>query len=478
MDIKTRFGLLVCLMGLVVLSGCGFLWPENESSDEAACDPGRTTCGDVCVDISADIQNCGACGNVCGSNADCEDGVCTEREPCQPGECPSGQFCDASSGACRVGCLSDSDCTGDRVCDVEARQCVCDSGQHACRDTMCCQVLDETVRQLTGVEYRSLDLALGPDGRSHMVTQRAESNDVDYLVADTNDGYEAEPVALADTPEAIPGGQTLTVDASGRPHVALLTVDTSELATLQHATPDGDGWSIDRVATTSQGSAIPSIVAPSAGSIALAYRSVGPDFSSFELLYFANDGGGWEGPRLHDDEFLGAPQLAVDREYSVKMAFWDDRTGSLSVVDPLEPNEGPTLNTGTIIRAPSLAFDTDNHPHVVFWDMEYQEVVYAAYDGDEWHTERIGEIRFGADPRLVLDSNDRPHVVYVHEASSEVIYTRRVDDAWRYALVGRTVEGNDISSDRWVDIAITDDDVVVLAYLEWDGAVAEMRLDP
>lgn len=455
MDMKIRIIVLACLFGIAALSGCGYLFSADESEGDR-CEPGDTECREDCVD-----------------------GDCDQREPCQPGECADGEVCDESSGYCREGCLSDADCIDERFCDTDAKRCVCPSGLAECLGSMCCEVVDGESRQLAGADYRSLDLALGPDGRSHLVAQHSESNDVDYLLADTEDSYEAEPVAFADTPESIPGGQTLAVDQTGQPHIALLAVEGSHTASLQHATPSGGGWRVERVADTSEGSAIPSIVAPTAESVAIAYRGVRSDLlHRSHVLYVANDGGGWEESRLSREDFTGAPQLAVDRDGVVKMAFWDVRTESLRVIDPRQPEGGPGLASDMLIRAPSVAFDSNNRPHVVFWEFVEQQLVYAVFDGDAWQTERIGENRFGADPRLALDSGDRPHIVYVHEASNEVIWARRQDGAWQYSLVGRTVDGSYISSDRWVDIEITADDVVVIAYLESDGAVSEVRLEP
>ena len=40
------------------------------------CPVGRTLCTSRCVDTLTDSNNCGACGNVCGTGTSCAGGVC------------------------------------------------------------------------------------------------------------------------------------------------------------------------------------------------------------------------------------------------------------------------------------------------------------------------------------------------------------------------------------------------------------------
>jgi hypothetical protein len=49
---------------------------DRPSADFLCTAQGLTNCGGVCVDVSADPYNCGACGSVCGAGATCSGGAC------------------------------------------------------------------------------------------------------------------------------------------------------------------------------------------------------------------------------------------------------------------------------------------------------------------------------------------------------------------------------------------------------------------
>ncbi|KAM7201242.1 hypothetical protein V8F20_004988 [Naviculisporaceae sp. PSN 640] len=108
-----------------------------------------TICNGACVDTQTDVNNCGTCGNVCGSEQYCNAGVCAAIYPtCEvPFQCggpvppctepngPPGTFCFCATGPSRpenlcldIGppsttfcgalpaCASDSDCSADSFC--------------------------------------------------------------------------------------------------------------------------------------------------------------------------------------------------------------------------------------------------------------------------------------------------------------------------------------------------------------------------
>ncbi len=81
----------------------------------SGCSTAKTLCGQVCVDVSADDSNCGACGTVCGAGKTCAQGSCVAT-------CPSGEVC-SPSGVCVSGCPN-----GGKVCGAVASnatgQCV------------------------------------------------------------------------------------------------------------------------------------------------------------------------------------------------------------------------------------------------------------------------------------------------------------------------------------------------------------------
>jgi hypothetical protein len=83
-------------------------------------DPGPTCteplslCGDVCVDLASDPNNCGVCGNVCATGELCSAGTCTSV--CAAGLTQCGQSCvDLNTdilncGSCGAACLAGQTC--------------------------------------------------------------------------------------------------------------------------------------------------------------------------------------------------------------------------------------------------------------------------------------------------------------------------------------------------------------------------------
>src|SRR5262245_56252755 len=79
-----------------------------------ACEAGLTECGSGCIDLDVDRLNCGACGNACGTDRVCTDGVCVLR--CAPprlecaGTCVDVRSSTAHCGACGAACVTGEVC--------------------------------------------------------------------------------------------------------------------------------------------------------------------------------------------------------------------------------------------------------------------------------------------------------------------------------------------------------------------------------
>ncbi len=106
-----------------------------------ACSPGTTRCDDVCANTKRDPLNCGQCGNACPDAQECLDGACAPEATV----CPDGQtLCDDACvnlqtdinncGACGIGCAGGEECAGG-VCKTAA-EIGCPEGQLLCGD-MC-----------------------------------------------------------------------------------------------------------------------------------------------------------------------------------------------------------------------------------------------------------------------------------------------------------------------------------------------------
>lgn len=162
------------LLGLVFCAGIALTTAGCPGSGETDCLD--TLCGEACVNINFDSQNCGACGTACTAEQRCEAGSCvsacasplvscsgfcvdTSRNPDNCGSCgnacTSGQQC--QSGACSGGGGCDpglTDCSGtcvdtrtsaahcgrcnnpcDGVCSGGTCGTSCETGETECNST-------------------------------------------------------------------------------------------------------------------------------------------------------------------------------------------------------------------------------------------------------------------------------------------------------------------------------------------------------
>src|SRR5215207_1839855 len=119
----------------------------SAQGDASTCESGLTDCGGTCVDLQSDLNNCGACGEICESGlvpVECRSGVC-ERANCPIGitYCGIADGCrDLTSdsghcGACANACASGV-CSGG-VCAAGGGTCA--EGQADCNGicvSTCC----------------------------------------------------------------------------------------------------------------------------------------------------------------------------------------------------------------------------------------------------------------------------------------------------------------------------------------------------
>lgn len=96
--------------------------PATNTSPTPTCSGvGTVTCNGTCYDAKTDRLNCGRCGNVCGPNQDCKNGVCA-RAPCNS-TCDFDQPCNPSSNL-TSSCICATDESNHGVCfDKKRYQC-------------------------------------------------------------------------------------------------------------------------------------------------------------------------------------------------------------------------------------------------------------------------------------------------------------------------------------------------------------------
>jgi len=136
----------------------GILVPIGNCGNASTCSGGQTLCTGTCVDLTADPNNCGACGTVCGLGTTCQSGTCAVPPAfCTlDSQCGTGAYCDtgtntcaaqgatgfvcASNNQCQSGltcqagfcapvtCMSDGDCGTGFYCDTGMGSCVSQQG--------------------------------------------------------------------------------------------------------------------------------------------------------------------------------------------------------------------------------------------------------------------------------------------------------------------------------------------------------------
>jgi hypothetical protein len=92
---------------------CGNPYPFGRKTAEkpycvaggtCGCSNGLTLCSNVCVDVSSNKTDCGACGNTCSSGP-CINGTCNA---CQTASCGTAADCAGAYYACNNGCCADA----------------------------------------------------------------------------------------------------------------------------------------------------------------------------------------------------------------------------------------------------------------------------------------------------------------------------------------------------------------------------------
>jgi hypothetical protein len=129
--------------------------------DGPGCLASEACCGDACIDVMGDQDNCGACGNVCPAGTSCAGGMCrcpnTTDTACESG-CANLQTDIANCGTCGTTCAEGASCvSGECRCDV-AGQIAChgscveaDTNDNCGRCDNACIAGQTTCREPTGL---------------------------------------------------------------------------------------------------------------------------------------------------------------------------------------------------------------------------------------------------------------------------------------------------------------------------------------
>jgi hypothetical protein len=112
---------------------------SNQTASCGVCCPrGEVYCYDTCVNLSTDLNNCGACGNACGPGQTCSNGecVCPPWDPsyCPPSGCTNLMTDPQNCGTCDNACGPGQICSNATCVCLMAGQTYCPPG--GCTDLM------------------------------------------------------------------------------------------------------------------------------------------------------------------------------------------------------------------------------------------------------------------------------------------------------------------------------------------------------
>jgi hypothetical protein len=270
---------LISLFAVVSLMAC----PPTG----VVCKPGTLPCGTGCIDPNSDRRHCGACGNACGPQQDCNsascecragttkcsDGTCvaTDFDPKNCGQCgaacASGEVCE--TGTCKASCTpgllrclascvdaatDESHCGGCDIACAQGQQCrggVCDyEAVAACYWSGQVVGFDPT----TGVKGPLSDLGSNPATLARLGTTVlcADGNDRRLYSAAPSASGEYQKVNLASQTGAVPN--QVLVD---RPFVYVINAGSGTMTVLREGVDAG----VVRLAAGVEGTLVLGVVA-------------------------------------------------------------------------------------------------------------------------------------------------------------------------------------------------------------------------
>jgi len=100
---------------------------STESATLQGCSGDEQVCGNSCIDVSYNEQNCGSCGHACGSGDVCEQGTCSGESSCN--SCMNAAS--GSGGTCGA-CSANASCSSLRTC---LENCTTTTCQNQCSTT-------------------------------------------------------------------------------------------------------------------------------------------------------------------------------------------------------------------------------------------------------------------------------------------------------------------------------------------------------
>lgn len=108
---------------------------KKDKKDDKKCGNGEQLCGDTCVNLQSDRNNCGTCGRLCTETEDCINGGCFGCfDPlirCGGDECFDPKSNNQHCGGCNRPCAANEECING-FCACAGPQCSRGNGETRC----------------------------------------------------------------------------------------------------------------------------------------------------------------------------------------------------------------------------------------------------------------------------------------------------------------------------------------------------------
>jgi Tol biopolymer transport system component len=241
------------------------------------CPAQQIDCVSVCVDLTTDRDNCGACGEVCGPGFSCMNSACTADISCTAPEVACGTDCAdlqtsaAHCGDCDTACSTHGDCvTGDcaeplAVMQTSLMDRTVDRDLFVLRDlTYTLTRLDES----TFATSRVIDHAILPDGNILLVAAQTEGVFELWLASPRGGTLTRVNGTLAAGGDVEPG---IVVSRDGRKVLYRADQDTDDVIDLYAVSLASPGTSVKVNGTLTAGGAVSRVFALSASGDRAAY---------------------------------------------------------------------------------------------------------------------------------------------------------------------------------------------------------------
>ncbi len=217
------------------------------------------------------------------------------------------------------------------------------------------------------------------------------------------------------------GGNSLTLDATGTPHVSFKFDYTPESdfpnhSGLGYATIDGANWTPTTIEATDEHGGLGQASRLALDADGLGHVVYRGDLWEVKYAGQLSDGTIWI-PEVVADDFAAAhtSSLALDSQNrphitlrtfdGITYAFHDGDTWQFHVLD-----ETPGIISSSVViddqELPHIAYTRPNMPDVT------AGLLYAHYDGQSWHTELVRTGQSLDVGSLALDANGMPHISF------------------------------------------------------------------